>query len=804
MEPVALHLEPHYELLADLSEVPEDVRNIIGQPLAHQLKTYQLQKTCDLVLNTFPTGTGKTKAALLHLLDCRLANTLCIAPTNELIDQHCEDIREFVEQAGLTHIVCPVNAKFIRELDPDDNLYRQGERFYRFMRNPMEFAEQLGIPEDKRSHRCPLILVTNPDLFYYCFYTCYARLDKRNLFEAILTYFKYIIIDEFHYYNAKQLANFLFFLALYLEFGYFKSSENRKVCLLSATPDPQVYKYLERLAGQGLKWKVVQPEWVEPKHPLAVRTLAPVDLTFLASDDLSEYAKNCAPQIKAQLQNSLEGALITNSLIDVNRTVIYLKAAGLRAETDFGRITGAIPRWERKQSSKRPLIIATPTVDIGYNFVRQNKTRQNLDFVTFTAKYSDEFWQRLGRASRVLGKPEQSFTSEAIALVSTEVLKKVQSFAKNISKPLTRDALRQLLNDSKAFTQKQFLHEYISSYSILESFRPLYELRKQMRPTDSEDRIKDVFGQVKELFAPNSKKGYQNYVSALHRFHALQVAAISEKYNDLSICEVNRLIREFLNVASFWQKGIEENAVSETTFFQFQQQLKLGNSKYIEVFRKYASEEYYSLASLFSFRDSFQSLSCAVYDPANVISDHEDIIYYDLLHLLRYYDLDWYSNLQEFQTNCSQLKLYQPADLYCQISRAKDKEENLNISFTLESDLDLDHFKRRYCSKPIAIKGFRLQASQSFNSSSVSLSPQLVESIQDQHVTCLLVPEQEEGEVKRATRNMEIRYPSVEVTLSDSSSKRFKAILGTSSYLVGARIQKYLYAFEKKIEYWIC
>jgi CRISPR-associated endonuclease/helicase Cas3 len=119
------------------------------------------------------------------------------------------------------------------------------------MTNPMEFTEELNIPEQKRFNRCPVILITNPDLFYYALYSCYNNLDKRNIFETMLSGFEYIIIDEFHYYNSKQLANFLFFLALSLEFGYFES-ENRKVCLLSATPDAQVYRYLERLALQGL------------------------------------------------------------------------------------------------------------------------------------------------------------------------------------------------------------------------------------------------------------------------------------------------------------------------------------------------------------------------------------------------------------------------------------------------------------------------------------------------------------------------------------------------------------------------
>lgn len=794
MEPVTIRLEAHYELLADPSEVPEVVQRVVQRPLAHQLKTYQLQKTYDLVLNTFPTGTGKTKAALLHLLDQQQANTLFIAPTNELIDQHCQDINEFKDRVGLEHIVCSVNAKLLRELDPANELYRQGERFYRLMKNPMEFAEQLGIPEEKRTSRCPVILVTNPDLFYYTLYSCYASLDKRNLFEAMFTFFQYIVIDEFHYYNAKQLANFLFFLALSLEFGYFES-ENRKVCLLSATPDPQVYKYLERLAVQGLKWKSIEPGHVEPEHPFAIRTLAPINLTFLCFDDLSEYSKAYASQIQTKLANSLDGALITNSLIDVNRTVGHLRTAGLESDRDFGRITGAVSRQERKISTKKPLIVATPTVDIGYNFVKHAKARQNLDFVVFTAKYSDEFWQRLGRVGRILGKFEQNVVSDAVALVSLETLEKIRKFITDSSKSFPREQLKQLLANTKAFSQKPFLHEYISSYSILESFRPLYELRKQMR---SEERVRDVFERVRELFAPMSKKGYKHYVGALGRFHALQTALRGE-YSD-------RLIREFLSTAHFWIRNIEQKSVDENIFANFRRQLQAKNPQSIEGIRNYVSEEYYALASLFSFRDSFQSLHCAVHDPHNVISDYEDVVYYDLFHLLKYYDLYWYKTLKDFKVNCCEVSYVQEADLYCRINRAKDKEENLTISFNLKSNLESDLFKRRYCGKPIAIQGLRLQANQGKDSSTIPLSPQLTDSIRDRYITCLLVPEQggEAGEIQGRTKDIQMPFPSILVTFPNSKETKFKAILGTNAYLIGARIQKYLYALEKKTEYWIC
>jgi CRISPR-associated endonuclease/helicase Cas3 len=806
MKTLTIQLAPHYELLADLSEVSEvskNIQKIIPHPLEHQIKTYKLQKIYDLLLNTYPTGTGKTIASLLHLLDNPHVNALFIAPTNELIRQHKKDVEEFVEQANLPHIVCEVNARLLREIDPKNKLFRQGERFYRLMRNPMEFAEQLGIPEEKRSSRSPIIIITNPDLFYYAFYSCYHNLDKRNVFEEMFVGFQYIIVDEFHYYNAKQLANFLFFLSLSLEFGYFET-ENRKVCLLSATPDAQVYKYLERLAVQGLKWKSIEPEFVESNHPRATRTLAPVKLTFIGynepTDLLCQYTQQYADEIKTRINNFLDGALISNSLIDVNRTASNLKAVGMTADKDFGRITGAVLKKERKSSAKKPLIVATPTVDIGYNFIKEAKTRQNLDFVIFVARYIDELWQRLGRTGRVLGKIEQYFTSEAIALVSEETLLAIQKSPVDLSVVINRQQLQNILVNSKAFPKKPFLHEYISSYAILESFRPLYELEKQMRHPE---RIEEVFELVRLLFAPNSKKTYRHYHYQLFRFSILQGSVFSLKDNKKP-CYNDNLIREFISVAKYWFKGDEDDNFDETELSNFKKNLANGNVQSHNAIKNYILEEFYSLYSLFSFRDSFQSLTCAIYDPLHIITEFDEVVYYDLFHLLKYYDIHWYKSLEDFNLSCQQSGKIQEADLYCRVERHKSKEENLYLSFALESSLSVQHFKRRYCDKPIAIKGLRLLASLAGNIP-FPLSPQLTESIKEKYITCLLVPEEsgEAGEIQGRTRDMQMSFPSVMVTFPDSNTVNYKAILGTNAYLVGAKIQKFLYALEKKTEFWI-
>jgi CRISPR-associated endonuclease/helicase Cas3 len=206
--------------------------------LYHQQRTFEALRDHDLVANTYNTGTGKTMASLLYLFELhgRSKNVLFIAPTNALLAQHAEDIEEFVQAHSLNFKVFQVSAADVRALrlaqDPDVTPTRPGEVLQRLIRNYLEFQ-----PGETR--RQPVILVVNPDIFYYALYFRYCAHDRRNVFERFLTAFDYIVVDEFHYYDSKQLANFLFAFALFDQFGYF-DVRGRKVCLLSATPTGEV------------------------------------------------------------------------------------------------------------------------------------------------------------------------------------------------------------------------------------------------------------------------------------------------------------------------------------------------------------------------------------------------------------------------------------------------------------------------------------------------------------------------------------------------------------------------------------
>ena len=479
MSEITININAEYEKISPTNEF-----NLKYPPLYHQQRTYDALGTNDLVINTYNTGTGKTRAALLRLFDLKNENVLFIAPTNELIHQHANDIREFVEEHGLNFYVAEVTGQKLREWEViDDPGYR--------LRNPRKLHELIQNPSayfPKITRQASLILVTNPDIFYLCFYSVYSKLDTANLFRHFLQDFNYIVIDEFHYYNAKQLANFLMFFTLSKEFGYFDNNK-RKVCLLSATPDEKVLTYLNTI---GLQYERISPdnEPIESNSYEKIQTLSEVELT-IHSSKMQNLLKAHPEWVGDLLHSGKEGAVISGSLRTINEIKQVLQRAGLREK--IGLITGAVATEERRKATESfPLVLATPTVDIGYNFKKMDKSRQNIDFVCFDAHYGSEFTQRIGRAGRLLGKDDHTHTSIAHAFVQGQLHAQLQP-----GKTYDRREFATLIKESLG-EDNQFYH-YIQSYAVLEAFYPLYELYKRTAE-ERQDRIKELFETIQHVF----------------------------------------------------------------------------------------------------------------------------------------------------------------------------------------------------------------------------------------------------------------------------------------------------------------
>src|SRR5689334_10395992 len=95
---IQIHLDGHSEQVTqDATFFPSAFDN--HRALEAQRQTYEAlaASSASVVLNTYATGSGKTKAALLYLyqLAAQRANCLFIAPTNELLMQHVRDIADF-------------------------------------------------------------------------------------------------------------------------------------------------------------------------------------------------------------------------------------------------------------------------------------------------------------------------------------------------------------------------------------------------------------------------------------------------------------------------------------------------------------------------------------------------------------------------------------------------------------------------------------------------------------------------------------------------------------------------------------
>ncbi len=513
MSPVRLILEPQFERVwqgENPSPATFDPEN--GHlPLYHQWRTYNA--TEPLIVNTYNTGTGKTKAALLRLLkrardigfnylDSSEHNALLIVPTNELLSQHARDAERFCEENRLPYRVMAITRAYLdnykAESDFSEGILRHGAALHYILQNPRKVKEDSG----KNS----TLFVVNSDIFYYAFYFLYAKHDRIPLFQDIFTLCNYIIIDELHYYNPKQLSNFLFFISISKHYGYFGGATNRQFCLLTATPNQKVEQYLNRLG--------VDIGWIKPETAIAdeigktheTQALAPVHLEVYSVDELKDGLLTLAfdkkQEIAKWLNGGEDGAIISSALWRINQ--IYYDLKSTISTESIGGLTGAESRRGREDAKAKRLILATPTVDIGYNFDRLGKTRQNIDFLLLDARSGDEFIQRLGRAGRVLGKQHQNIQSRVLAVVDAAFYKALQAFDGQIMNCLT---LRQLAEEN--LPARNSLYSYIKTGAIAEAFLPIYRLEGMASTTGKPD-IEVLFNEVQQLFAADAKLTFQN------------------------------------------------------------------------------------------------------------------------------------------------------------------------------------------------------------------------------------------------------------------------------------------------------
>lgn len=771
---ISLHLTNQSEKLA-----PANPWNLKQRPLYHQYRTAVAlnNPAIHLVVNSYNTGTGKTRASFLHLfeLNGQKQDVLLIAPTNALLSQHANDAREFVAEQGLDYKVIPVTAAEIQKYreqivtqgNYSEQQMRKGETLFRLIRNYREFY-----PSEYR--RQGLIFVVNPDIFYYALMFQYTAHDQRNLFQSFLTHFRYIIVDEFHYYDQKQLAFFLFFFAISQQMGYFDRA-SRKICLLSATPNSHVIHYLNHLFGGH--WQHISPENEPPESEVyeTALTLAPLTLR-IDSQKLLEWGEGNGRFLQIAIHhNQQHGAIISDSLRRINR--LYASLMPQLGETSLGRITGPEPEEARQLATSKPLILATPTVDIGYNFNKIGKQRQSIDFLICEARYGDDLIQRLGRAGRILGKLEQNQSSEAIALLPETAVDALRLYN---GQTFTRAQFKAIIQQSQdKLPQKHNLTGYIRSWAITEVFYPMYRADKQFVLPEEHEAIEALYQQLCQLFGVRNKS-FQSLSGYFRKFYYRQQWLQATKKE----VPLNKRTAE---QAADWFKFRQEPDIGEPSAVDILPWLDheniLAYPEQKAALRQFVASQVALTQSLFSFRDSFQGPTAVIYDPRHYLSS-ETINQHDLFHILESYDVQWFSDHHEFIQICPVTNL--SGDYYGQIRAHRDPV--LHLELTYQTNEAQDEFQHLWEGRPVALSGFQLQAKES-GGNLYPIEKRFITTISKKYLTVLLIAPDMKGWAIRSLQHSPIYGRKLIINFQDRDTVEYTAYIGKAAWLAYPELQ---------------
>jgi CRISPR-associated endonuclease/helicase Cas3 len=643
---------------------------------------------------------------------------------------------------------------------------------------------------DSNSRKKATIFVVNPDIFYYAFYFRYCKNDRIPLFQDIFILCNYIIIDEFHYYDPKQLANFLFFMYLSKQQGFVDGSTKRQFCLLTATPSQKVDEYLHRLA---LSIDRIDPATVTPAQPGQTRqvpALAPVQLEVYSIDELKggdsgevdgllALVDQKRQDIVRWLRNSEDGAIISSSLWRIEQ--IYKRLSPQCSEY-MGRITGPEQRQGRDEATRRSLILATPTVDIGYNFDKGNKLRQNIDFLFFDARSSDEFIQRLGRAGRILGKKQQDIPSRVYAVVDPEFYKALQQYDGQV---LSRAKLRDLAVNT--LPPRNDLYAYIESGSIAEAFLPIYQLR-QMEETAEEAEICSLFDSVCDLFHANSKISYKCLRNSIRDF--LNREQCYGAIETISQEKLNILERVIVRREQHPAKWLEPFVLRLRREQERRKKDRNGWSKPQEAYEWILSDlRYYFIEKArFSFREYFQPPFALISDPKRWHTSNP-ISHDDALRIVRYYDATYFDTREEWEQKMGQVapKEAKEAIIFCTLKDLREPGAQLRIGLKLDAGNYLStKWEETYAYQLTALYGLEVVTLND----SHGLTPDLQSLFSERFIPALVVADRSRSamEMWRLQKKAQYIPYKLQVTFGDDEAKDYWAVLGTMALQVHAEI----------------
>ncbi|MBF0224745.1 MAG: type I-D CRISPR-associated helicase Cas3' [Desulfobacterales bacterium] len=597
---------------------PESISIADNGLLKHQDETVTALENFPIVLNCAMTGAGKTKASHLSIKTYAYdKDVLFVAPTNALVSQHLEDAKAFVKKNNLSHHVVAVDGETLNKLRRKrKSIYRVSEILHQLIYNPREFSDELGLS----NKHAPLWLITNPDQIWISIVSGHGRrLDIRNLLKDFINNFRFIVVDEFHYYTAEQLVLFFLCIALWKHFGQF--DDGLKMLLLTATPNEIVENFFKKME---INFKVIGNE--NQSNSNCTPVISPVELKLSTG-----YIHDFKDFILERYDQGEDGVVISDSLIEINKLYNDFEKLGI----SVGRITGPINNKSRKIESQQRLILATPTVDLGFNFIKPHyKDRQEIDFIVANTRTKSHFWQRLGRAGRVLGKNQTEIPSKAVMLLPNQTL--YENLRPFEHKWITRANLKELLT----LSDKTLKINSLAREGLFIASKQLLEIEK-MLPQEQIDIAEKIFNTLKICFDSQNFASDWPSVKKRHNLSKM-LQKIDDDYPELKIFHINKWInnkseRNEENIKSadvllnswaknyFYKKNklsLYNDYIKENDCFSLIQTLFKKNQSLKQSVIEYYKEQMLRLNYLFSFRgDGFKN-QVFIYDPQYLHSPH--------------------------------------------------------------------------------------------------------------------------------------------------------------------------------------
>ena len=733
----------------------------------------EAMKANDVVINAYPTSAGKTRASYLYLLDNPNINVLLVAPTNALLSQHREDIEDFIKENKLPHIPIEVNASLLRELKREMNLpfhsISNAAVLASLIRMPYEFKsirDKYGFKEER-----PIVLVVNPDIFYYSLYFKYdpSGKDARNLFIEFIKRFNYVIVDEMHYYNGKQVGNFLMFLILSKYFGYFDNGE-RKISILSATPEEGLTKFIDRL---DLKYEIDALSEQE-RRDIQILTDAEVEIE---KGDAVENIKGKMDRLKEYFESDKDIVIILNSLYGI--TKLYGEFCKQFGRENVGRITGPEDIRSRKEAIHKRIILATPTVDIGFNFSK-NKDRQNVDVLIFDASTADQLIQRIGRAGRVLGKTVKDVPSKIYAMLPRSAYDR---FSEMDSREIERLRFNDFVNE--VMPKKTILEEYLKTYGLYESFYPIHRLRN-LFPKDERKRIqKEIYEKIIECFAPSSEITFNKVKATCEAYDRRR--RLVEEYNSgkrLNKYFTEKIKREFVPFIKdlYFKKGRYDEVKDikkEDAERKLEKFLNSNPKKILKEIMPFVEDGIVRMSPLFKFRgDSSVNISAAIYDPYLVFHSGSKILTMDAIYVVSKCEFESFLDRKEFIKESGEFP-GEEAIMYLKVKRVSERP--YHIKFRINFPDNYEYFDRIHNERLSLLTDLQVIFSKDFKEEPIA---EINKNVRSRKIVAYVFKQEHYVYYREDERTYNLRSYNLEVNCSDIKDLKYRVYFNIDAIFV--------------------